>query len=352
MDYNYILEKLYKKTEFFIIKKFKEFKADDRTFIYSIDQIRISISNYNFRGIIGSNSSLFESCHRYYNHHTANYEKGTPISKTIDKEVKEEFIRVTKEKKPFDKNYKEIDNYHFNLFVHDLIKYDFLRKVENQLSGNSELYKLYFDNNDYTEFTLEKFDDHVINSELYRRLYSKFYPNKSLPMAVKKVNEWGNTVYDIFIDNIKVDNLLNYDNSTVKSQDIKLEKTSEKKIDSNWSVEEKSFLFYILCNVLSNKENNKNNNTFNLPNTELLRLVSIIDFYDEKSFTDSYRDSIHYKILSKNIDYFDKDERMIFLERLISKLENYKLKKTANYTKDIRNKTHNLLIKNNKTALK
>ncbi|MEC4005883.1 hypothetical protein OX283_014530 [Flavobacterium sp. SUN052] len=307
MDYNYIIEKVNKKTEFFIIKKFKEFKAEGRTFNYSVDKIRIFISDRNHNGIIGKNISLFESCHRFYNQHNSNFVKDTPISKTIDNEVKEEFIKVTEKKKPLDKNYKEVDNYNFNYFINDLIKYDLLRKVESRLSNNSELYKLYFESNNYTDFTLEKFEGHVINSELYQKLYSKFYPKKPVPCAEAQTDDFGNINYKVIENNQELDISSNKKilNHKIKKQTFELDEQ------------------LLILNICLEDKNS-------IPLTEKSKLIILIgEIIEDNIFETKSSNSLTYAKISKGIFRKGSTKTMIqIIDNIMTKLENHNLKMT------------------------
>ena len=91
------------------------------------------------------------------------------------------------------------------------------------------------------------------------------------------------------------------------------------------------------------KKDNKKDE-FNLPYTELLRLISLIDFYDEKVFSEKYRDSNHYQILSQGLNHFKKEDRLLFLQNLIKNIAEYKLTKTTKYIKQIANKTASLAV--------
>ena len=95
-----------------------------------------------------------------------------------------------------------------------------------------------------------------------------------------------------------------------------------------------------MCKAISEEKDKKDNkkDEFNLPYTELLRLISLNDFYDEKVFTKKYRDSNHYQILAQGISHFKNEDRLLFLENLIKNIADYKLTKTTKYIKQIANK--------------
>ena len=71
----------------------------------------------------------------------------------------------------------------------------------NRLGDNIELYKLFYEVNNYENFTLEKFDGHVVNSTLFRKIFSEYYPSKKIPIALKRIDDYLNTVYDIIEEN-------------------------------------------------------------------------------------------------------------------------------------------------------
>jgi hypothetical protein len=249
-----------------------------------------------------------------FNHFEDDYKKGTSISVIIEKEVLAEFnIAIDRYQINTDTNH-ELHNYTFEEFINDLIVYDTLGRIVLRLDNNYELYELFFELNNYEEFTLENFQGDVIESKIYKKYHKILYPENNI------------------------------------SQEIEL--TSEAPILSKMTIsdklnnEEKAFLFYIKCKAMSEPKKDLKSVSFNLPATELLRLKTITDFKDFASFDENkYRDSTNYKILTQGIKFFATDDRIDFIKTLIEKLKDFKLPKTTKYIKEILNKEHNKNIK-------
>lgn len=279
MDYDYILNKVYAKAEYFIIKQFKEFKNDDRPFPHAVDKIRIKLTKIYGENLVGRNFNLFESCYRIFNFRNGYYSDTSSITKVVENEIRKEFGEVIKINKPFDKNFNVIDNCSFNQFIFDLIIYDSLRRIEARLGENSDLYKLYYDTKEYGSFTLEAFDGHVINSKIYQDLYSKGYPNKKLPVAIGTVNQYGNKEWKI----IKDDNPIE-----IAEADIQNESKIKKQ---DFDIDEQ-LLILNLCLVDNNA----------IPLTEKIKLLTLIGELKDKSiFIEQSSKNTAYSKVNKGI---------------------------------------------------
>jgi hypothetical protein len=307
MDYDYILNKVFTKAEYFIIKQFKEFKTNDRPFPHAIDEIRSHLTKKYGNNLIGKNYNLFERCYRFFCLRKDYYGDTTSISKIIENEIKKEFEEVIKINKAVDKNYNVIDNYSFNRFIYDLITYHSLRKIEERLGKNSDLYKLLYNSGDYSSFTLEAFDGHVINSELYKNLFSKIHPDKFIPFATDNINEYGNVKWTIIIDNPEV-----------KLQSIE-EKISGKKIFQDFEVDEQ-LLILNLCLIDKNV----------IPLTEKIKLLILIGVLKDKTILhESSSTNTAYQKVNKGIYRLGSLKTMVAtIDSILNKFEKHQLQIT------------------------
>lgn len=304
MDYDYILHKVFAKAEYFIIKQFKEFKADDRPYPHAVDKIRSRLTKIYEENRVNRNIELFNSCYRIFNFRKDYYGDTTSIIKIVNIEIKKEFGEVIKSNKPVDNNFNVINNYTFNRFVYDLIIYDSLRRIEARLGKNSDLYKLYYETEDYKSFTLRAFDGHVISSKIYQDLFSKVYPNKIIPIAVCSINQYGNEEWKIIIDN---------DPSKLKENGT----TNKVKIMQQDFDSDEQLLILNLCLV--------DNNGIAL--TEKIKLITLIGELKDKSiFKESSSSNNAYSKVNKGIFRKGSVTTMILtIDNILAKIEKYNL---------------------------
>lgn len=264
------------------------------------------------------------------------------------------FIRETlneqiKSFKNFERAFKNLkDNYHKEFYNKNLIN-----KYSNHFGG---IYN-FFDNE------VKSISDNcpdkikvVIEDELFKHYNSLNF------------NKYDNHKYDIDFDNINYENvvieILKYDvyfNISIKLNDLmseiesfykpnkiekldvfklieKREKTKSKNENQILKVEvdlnenklndkEQAFLFFILCKILSEGRNDKNE--FIIPYTEIVRLQMLINLNDKNVFLGRYGDTLLYQSLTKEFNIFDIDEIDFFVKNLNEKLINLKLKKTV-----------------------
>lgn len=78
---DYILKKVFAKAENFIIKQFKEFRYDDKTFTYSLDKICGIIFNKTQSSFLGRNRNIFEKCQIIFNNPQHYYINDVALSK-------------------------------------------------------------------------------------------------------------------------------------------------------------------------------------------------------------------------------------------------------------------------------
>ncbi len=304
MDYKNIIDTFFKNKSDYVIEKLKEYKIQSRTFEYAIDQIRSNLSNERFNSIIGKNNDVFNNAIYDFNHFEDLYQKGASIALVIENEIKTEYSGKISIKKIVDKNNDEILNYSFNTLVNDLIEYDSLGKIEYRLSFNSELYKLFYESNIYDQFTLESFDGHVVNSKLYRNLFSILNPNIPIPVAVKKIDEYQNVYYDIIIDAPELNELGNKDTPKVKTKKQEFELNEQ-------------LLILNLCLEDSNS----------IPLTEKIKLIILIGEIKEDSiFKESSAKNLTYHKISNGIWRKGSKYKMIEnIDSILIKIEKYDL---------------------------
>lgn len=304
MDYKNIIDTFFKNKSDYVIEKLKEYKNQSRTFDYAIDQIRMNLSNERFNSVIGKNNDVFNNAIYDFKHFEDLYQKGASISLVIENEIKTEYSEKIKSKKIVDKNNIEILNYSFNTLVNDLIEYDSLGKIENRLSVNSELYKLFYESNIYDQFTLETFDGHVVNSKLYRNLFSILNPNNPIPVAIKKIDDYDNVYFEIIEVSLEQDEL-------------------EKKVKPIVNTLKQEFELDEQLLILNLCLEDKNS----IPLTEKSKLIILIgEIIEDNIFKVSSSDSNTYSKISKGILRKGSKKTMIqIIDSILSKIENYNL---------------------------
>jgi len=293
----------------------------------------------------------FEEAYRIYRLSIPKYnnDRVDAVKSVLKKEAHEEFLKRLKINKVPNYIYDEdFDNITYETFVAHLLKYDVYQKCYYRLSANMDLYKLFYETEDYKEFTFEDFKGHVVNSTLFRKIFSEYYPNKTIPIAVKRIDDYQNIVYDLVYDDEEL-------NIPIANPRASFQKDNNFKMDIKNDIYEldntqRSFLFHVMCKALSEnsvaKQVEKNDKSFNLPATELCKLSIIVDVQNKYTFDSiKYRDSDHYKILRIGIEFVEKKDRIYFIQTLLEKIKDLKLIKTTIYIKAILNKEHNNLIK-------
>ncbi len=209
------------------------------------------------------------------------------------------------------------EKYTFDNLIREIALLNVSHEIRRLLQNNSRLFELFYKTKMFDEFEIREYSPIGLEqSSLFRKLNKIAYPE--------------------YYQNISVEKEKTEINYIKKDNDIKTSNLIVNKLKAD----EKSFLFHVMCKAIR-EEDDKNDNKkdeFNLPYTELLRLISLIDFYDEKVFTEKYRDSNHYQILSQGLNHFKKEDRLLFLQNLIKNIADYKLTKTTKYIKQIANK--------------
>jgi len=192
-----------KKIQLFLIENFKRLKEEGRSKEYAIDTCSSLIyKNFIEANFIGKYSSHFESVYTLFQNAFDKYDRNDQnidvIIQILKNEIFEEFQHFGSINKISNRHYdNDFDSITFEDFVVHLLKYHAAKKAIDNLRRNSELYYIFYDTNDYSDFTLESFDDHIINTELYRRLFKKYYPKLPLKKAVKYIDDWNSPKYKI-----------------------------------------------------------------------------------------------------------------------------------------------------------
>lgn len=327
MDYNKIIDEIFNETSKNIIKKFKADNELGRSFIKSIDGVINFIVETKNNSIIYKNYDLFNNSIYYFKNCLDHYKKEVAISNIIEIDIKKDFVERIKKRNIIDLNNNEIPDYSFDQFISDLLVFDTLNKIENRLRKNSDLYKLFYENNDYTDFTLEAFDDHVVNSNLYREVFAKFHPEKNIPKAIKRIDQFENEIYEIIIDN--TDQIL----TTAPEQ-------SEKKSCTDiFEVDEQALVLF-LC--LADKNN--------IPLTEKLKLHIIIGEIKDKSMLQgSSANNNFYQKVNKGINRKGSKSSMVdIIDSLLIKIDGFDL----NITNQTLKKHRRTLVSEQKEAKK
>lgn len=288
MEYNYdtVLSNVFEKYKLEIIQLFQKYFDENRTFEYSIDEIRKNLVSERCDTIIYKNESIFSNCVYLFNHFEATFKKGSSISKIIETDILTSFNKIN-----IDANH-ELYNYSFEEFVDDLIVYDTLGRIEKRLFLNKELYQLFFELNNYEEFTLEPFEGEVTNSELYKKYYKILHPEINV------------------LDNVEVLPIKEISTPS-KSKEIDTLKFNISKFSEN----EKLFLLHICLNRSNN-----------IPLSESAKIIVIASNINNLSiFLKKTNNCTFYDKLNKGIDQYTGKPQKEFIDNIIIKLEPFGL---------------------------
>lgn len=252
----------------------------------------------------------FEEVYRIYRFSLSNYNKDKvdEVKSVLKNEAYEEFLMRLKINKVSNYTYGEdFDNITYEVFVTHMLKYDVYKKCYNRLSENMDLYKLFYETEDYKEFTFEAFEGHVINSKLYRNLYSINYPDKTIPSAVKRIDDYQNIVYDI------IENKEELNNPSGNQE------TKDKLKKQIFELDEQ-LLILNLC--LEDKNS--------IPVTEKSKLIILIgEIIEDNLFKVPSSDSKTYSKIIKGILRKGSKKTMIqIIESILTKIESYNLTTT------------------------
>lgn len=318
MDYNEFEKSIYDFYKKEIIKKFKEANVKKNSFTKAIDSIRNYLIEIKNSTIIYKNEKLIYDCIYDINHRLDSYQKDIALNAIISNEIKEKFDSVLNDMIDLDGKHLLIK---FDDFIKLLITYDCLVRIEMRLSLNSELYKLFYENNNYLGFNLDTFNGHVVNSLLYKKKYSEFYPNQPVPAAIEEDTPFGK-IYKIVVPNKSTKNILSksLQNITIYTPEF----------DEN----EKCIILN-LCLV--------DNNNISIP--EKIKLIILLDgLKDYTIFEQSLNLNNIYAKINNGVYRKGSEKTMInSIQNIIKYIENFDLPSTKKRLIFLKN----MLIKNN-----
>jgi hypothetical protein len=318
MDYNEVEKSIYTFYQKEIIEKFKKASLDGRTITKAIDLIKKQLVETKKSSIIFINIEKLHNCIYKINHREDDYSTDLALNSIISNEIKESFGLVINELKTLDDEKLIIS---FDDFVKELISYDCLIRLDKRVTLNIELYRIFYENKNYDGFTLEYFENHVVNSKLYRKVYTNFYPGKPIPIAEKKIDQYNNISYDIiypetntFIEKKSTkNNLVNPENEILEKLDL-------------FKDEEKYLILHTFYNLLKQYEKElKLESKSELKIIDLaqfLRMIRICQGIKDISLFEKEYSRKQYKIASNGLEYFENSNKKRDLKKItIAKLK-------------------------------
>ena len=296
--YDYFYNKTYSLGEIKIKDALIKAKSESKKFRFVLD--RINTKNTELiaqKSKVKSNKSLtrLESIFKIS---LENYTENN-IELALKNDVHPEYLKL--------KGLELPPNYSFKKFTSDLGSMQGLNDVDYIFCEKMDFYKEKYEQNDLEDFKIPQPENKNIEDAIIMAKTQKQHSLKRNHLSAH----------------------------------TKIETDSASFTTNRLTNEEKSFLFYTMCKVLSETKGSQTNEGFNLPFTELIRLNTIIDFEDKFCFENNFRDSNNYKILAKGIEYFTNGERIAFLKTLIEKTNDLMLPKTTKYIKEMLNREHN-----------
>ena len=175
-----------KKLTAFSINSLKSDSENGISVTKAIDNIRRKIwDEFIETSFIYHYKDHFEEVYRIYRLSLSNYNKDKvdEVKSVLKNEAYDEFLMRLKINKVSNYTYGEdFDNITYETFVTHMLKYDVYKKCYNRLSENIDLYELFYETEDYKEFTfVTRNKDNVIQKcELIQKAISqnKFGNNK------------------------------------------------------------------------------------------------------------------------------------------------------------------------------
>ena len=332
MDYNEFEKSIYDFYKKEIILKFKNASREDRPFNKALDDITSELSEIRNNSIIRKNENLLKNCTHEINHRLDYYKSDIALNSIISNEIKDSFNKISDRIIALN---NEILNFSYEEFIKELINYHFLVRVDQRVGYNSELYNIFYENNDYKDFTLEHFENHVVNSDLYKKSFKKFYPGKPIKTAIKETNIFGFTEYKIkILDENSLDEKNTQDRDVVIPSRILLK---YKNLVKHLTVDEKLLLLHI---CITEK--------YNLDDTEKIKLMLLASGIDDfRIFEQKSNVNLIYNKINKGLNHNYTDPRKEKLvESIKGKIEICSLTKTVEILDSLLYNTD----KNNKKA--
>jgi hypothetical protein len=240
---------------------------------------KILYSEFGAKNILRKYWKHFGGIHNFFEQKLKEYNDYCPdkMKVVLESEVYEAFSNLHLEKYQNEEYEDDFENINYEIFVNELLKYDAYYKISINI--------------DHIKDEIEK----------------KYNSNR-----IEKIE-----IFKLIEKNINSNNNVQKQISKVKTE-FKENKLSNK---------EQAFLFYIMCEILS--EPDKNNSNPMVPATEIVRLQMLINLYDENIFIGRHGDTLLYQFLNEGFDSLEKDEIESFIEILTVKLKNLKLQKTS-----------------------
>lgn len=311
--YTLLYEENYKFEENFIKKELIEYANQNLAFTFACNTISEILLDKCSNNIISTNNTL-NILFSFFKTSMSKYSKDH-LKSSFEKDTYTKYNSLDQNDLPL--------GYSFKNFIKDLAYFMSINEINRLFSNNSSLFQMMYTLNDFKNFEIRTYNIDLEDTPNYISLRQTLYPvlEQSLTTKIESTK----TVIDA--DALKLGN------------------------------KEKSFLFYVMCKALSENSSKKSSNIenndklFNLPATELCRLITIIDIKDSNSFDKKkYRDSETYKIITKGIEHIEKEDRINFIQTLLINIKELNLSETTKYIKTILNKEHNKLTKHQKVT--
>lgn len=301
-----ITDSEFKKLEDFVIVNLKKFKNEGKSVNFAIDKTRDLIWNIFIEtNFLQKYSSRLRNIYSTYIYSFENYDHNGDITMDVLKNEVFNDFKIIKELNIVGKStyLPEIEDLTFENFMSLLLKYDVAQKSYKRLSNNSDLYKLYYLQNNFENFTLEHFEGHVVNSDLYKKLFKKFRPEKPLPIAIRIIDKYKNTTYKI------------KEESKVKSK-IENKESNEKILNQIFELDEQLLILNLCIS-----DNNS------IPVTEKAKLIILIgEIKDNSIFTESSSDNtVYHKIIKGILRKGSIQNMLLIIINILAKIENYDL---------------------------
>jgi len=314
MDYNEFEKSIYDFHKKGIILKFKNASREDRPFNKALDDITSELSEIRNNSIIRKNENLLKNCTHEINHRLDYYKSDIALNSIISNEIKDSFNKISD--RIVGLNNEKL-NISYDDFIKELITYDCLGRIEQIVKNNKDLYKIFYDNNDYKEFTIEKFEGHVVNSKLYRKVFAKFYPDKFVPIAIETINEFGQVTYKIKLTEDELDN----DKIKIKKSEKQISKFLVKYNNiANLLTDDEKLLLIHIC--LTKK--------YKIDESEQLKLILLSSgINDFRIFEELPNKNLVYNKVNKGLKYnYSSATKIELVNSIKSKIELCKLVKT------------------------
>jgi hypothetical protein len=225
------------------------------------------------------------------------------IESVLKNEIKQKFSSFNKISKIPNFEYDDdFDNLTFEKLAEQLLKFHTAQILFQRLKYNSEIYKLYYEKNYFENFYFDHIDGHVFNSLVYKKLFKKFNPDKELPCAIEKKDEYGNIKYEITVDN----------NLASKSKKINKFLVQYKNLVNDLTIDEKLILIHISLST---------DNKIDIPEKIKLNILTggINDF---RIFEESSNNNLVYNKVTKGMKYpYKKEKKIAIIESILYKIK-------------------------------